>query len=286
MIYTYELAIRAKNETKKGKKPSDLNRIPEYEYETDNSTFIETSSDFDRWGQYHFHRNLELIFVTIGQKIFFLNDKKYVLHENDAFIIESFVPHLVIPDEQNSRQYLIKIPYHYSSMYTSYMKGKRLKTPFIPKEKAIELKSYFETICKDANNLNPILLHANINLLLGKMVDICGTEENTITMPYEKIESIMDYINDNYRSDINLKNLAKHFNYSPYHFSRVFNDIFHIGIPDYVSYVRLTNTIKEFVSTDTFVIDAAYNNGFKSMQTFYRIFHKYYGDISIYSLKK
>ena len=286
MNYTYELAIKAKNEVKRGKKPSDLNRVPEYEYDTDNSTTIETSSDFDRWGQYHFHRNLELLFVTVGHKIFYLNEKKYVLHENEAIIIESFVAHLAIPDNENSRQYLIKLPHHYSTMFSSYMRGKKLKTPIIPKEKAIELKSYFEVICKDANNLNPILLHANINYLLGKIVDICGTEPNQITLPYEKIEKIIDYINDNYQSDINLKKLAEHFNYSPYHFSRIFNNIFHIGIPEYISYVRLANTIETFISKDISVMDAAYYNGFQSMQTFYRIFHKYYGDISIYNLKK
>ena len=113
-----------------------------------------------------------------------------------------------------------------------------------------------------------------------------GTEPNQITISSDKVEMIIDYINSNYKSNLNLKGIAEKFNYSPYHFSRIFNNIFHISLPDYISYVRLDSTINEFISEDISITDAAFNNGFQSMQTFYRAYHKYFGDKPIHSFKK
>ncbi|MBQ9481304.1 MAG: helix-turn-helix transcriptional regulator [Clostridia bacterium] len=286
MNYTYDLAKIAKRESETGKTPSEMKNPAKYESDTDSSIVLETSNTFDRWGNYHFHRHLELYYIISGEKVIFLGNKKYILKKDDVLIIESFVQHLVLPDNDSSRQYLIKLPDNYCSQYLSFMKGRKLKTPFLSSEKAIGLKKYFHTIVTEHNMMNPILLYANINMLLGEIISLCDVEENMINISNDRIELIVNYINKHYREKINLKTLADVFNYSPYYFSRLFNSLFNIGVPEYIAYVRLNNTIETFMTTDMFLTEIALANGFNSMQTFYRTFHKYYGDISVSDLKK
>lgn len=286
MDYTYDLAKITKKEFEAGKIPTEIKKPAKYEADTDTSTVLETSKNIDRWGNYHYHKHLELFYIISGEKIIFLGNKKYILKKDDALIIESFVHHLVLPDNTTSRQYLIKLPDTYCSQYLSFMRGKKLKTPFLSSDKTGNLKKYFHAIVTEHNTLNPILLYANINMLLGEFISLCEVEENPIKISNDRIELIVNYINKHYKEKINLKTLAKTFNYSPYYFSRLFNNLFNIGVPEYIAYVRLNNTIDAFVKEDNSITETALCNGFQSMQTFYRIFHKYYGDINISDFKK
>ena len=123
-------------------------------------------------------------------------------------------------------------------------------------------------------------------MLLGEFITLCETEENPINISNDRIELIVNYISEHYKEKINLKTLAKKFNYSPYYFSRLFNNLFNIGVPEYIAYVRLNNTIDAYIKAEDSITETALSNGFNSMQTFYRIFHKYYGDVNISDFKK
>lgn len=268
------------------KQNEELATIATYEADTDQHVSIEASKDFDRWGTYHFHKQLELYYIINGNKIMFLNGKKYVLKEGDVLLINSFVSHLSVPDKESSRQYLIKLPEQYCQSYFAYMKGKKLKTPLILAKNTAELKPYFDTIVTEHKDMNPLLLQGSIDVLLGKIVDYCGYEESSNCLSGDIIEQIVDYIYKNFKNDINLKILSQKFNYSPCYFSRFFNDTFGIGISEFIAYVRLIHTLETYTSTDCSISNAAYYNGFNSLQTFYRIFHKYYGENTLILQKK
>ena len=256
----------------------ELAKIAIYEADTDQHVNIEATKDIDRWGNYHFHRQIELYYVILGKKIIFLDGKKYVLKKGDVIFANSFSSHLPLPDKESSRQYLIKIPEQYCASWFSYMKGKKLKTPYLPASKTAELQPYFHTIVTEYKTMNPLLLQGNIDILLGKLIDLCETEECTNCLPGDIIEQIISFIHENYKSDLNLKILSEKFNYSPCYFSRFFNDIFGIGLSEFIAYTRLVHTIETYNSSNCSISDAAFYNGFKSLQTFYRILHKYYGD--------
>lgn len=256
----------------------ELAKIAIYEADTDQHINIEATKDIDRWGSYHFHRQIELYYVILGKKIFFLDGKKYILKKGDVIFVNSFSSHLPLPDKESSRQYLIKLPEQYCASLFSYMKGKKLKTPYLPAAKTAELQPYFHTIVTEYKTMNPLVLQGNIDLLLGKLVDLCGTEECTNSISGDIIEQIINFIHENYKRDLNLKTLSEKFNYSPCYFSRFFNDIFGIGLSEFVAYTRLIHTIETYNSSICSISEAAFYNGFKSLQTFYRILHKYYGD--------
>lgn len=260
------------------KETENLAKIAIYEADTDQHAEIEATSDIDRWGNYHFHRQIEIYYIILGKKIIFLDGKKFVLKKGDILFVNSFVSHLSIPDKESSRQYLIKFPEQHCASFFAYMKGKRLKTPYIPAAKSEDLKSYFHKITTEHKTLNPLILQGNIDLLLGKIIELCGVEECTNSIPGDIIEEIINFIHENYKSELSLKILSERFNYSPCYFSRFFNDIFGIGLSEFIAYTRLVHTIETYNSTDCSISEAAFYNGFKSLQTFYRILHKYYGE--------
>ena len=93
----------------------------------------------------------------------------------------------------------------------------------------------------------------------------------------EKINSSFQYIENNYRNDIALKDAAKAVGFSEYHFSRLFKEITEKNFHSYLNEFRIKKAEKLLSGSDMPIARVAHEVGFNSFATFNRIFKKLKG---------
>ncbi len=92
----------------------------------------------------------------------------------------------------------------------------------------------------------------------------------------DKINAILDYIEESLDKKIDLNLLAKKSALSKYHFHRIFKALVGEQPLKYVEKRRLTRAAFELLNTNRSIIDIAFDFGFGSHESFTRVFKKRY----------
>lgn len=93
------------------------------------------------------------------------------------------------------------------------------------------------------------------------------------------IEKILYYVDEHLDESITFEYLAEKFNYSAFHFHRIFSAVTGQSITDYLKKRRLMYAYKDLLETEKTITDICYTYGFNSIQTFNRLFKETYGVI-------
>ncbi len=89
-----------------------------------------------------------------------------------------------------------------------------------------------------------------------------------------RVQRIQKYINDNYREEIRLSQLADLIEMTPVAFSRFFKLRTGRGLSDYIIDIRLGNATRLLLDTMMTVSEICYESGFNNLSNFNRIFKK------------
>ncbi len=92
-----------------------------------------------------------------------------------------------------------------------------------------------------------------------------------------KIREIIDFINDNYRSDLSREGLAAAVGMNPNYFSGQFKEFTGKRIGDYINELRIKEAAEKLKEKDARIIDVALSAGFDSLSTFNRVFKNIMG---------
>ncbi len=94
----------------------------------------------------------------------------------------------------------------------------------------------------------------------------------------KKIHEVTQYIESNYLDiNLNLNNIAAHFNITPSYLSKKFREEHGIIIIDYLYKVRISYSVDLIRNTSLKITDIAPMVGFQDSNAFIRIFKKYHG---------
>ena len=91
------------------------------------------------------------------------------------------------------------------------------------------------------------------------------------------VQRMQDYIAKNPTREISLSDLARVSLFSPWYSYRLFRECLGVTPAEYIRKYRLTQAAKQLQAGDVRVIDAAFNAGFSSVDTFTRAFYREFG---------
>ena len=246
-----------------------------YEVEQDKYPSFYTAEGRDQCCTTHFHRKIELLYVTKGTKNVVINNGKYSLRENNLCIVDSYSLHYYEPSPQG-QQIIITLTTSSCERYFKYRHNKVLCGNIVddPEFCTAHLLPYIRNLLNYQSN-NAYYVNANVDMLLSEICNYIGLKNTVDSFEIENIDDILAYIEQNYAKELTLSSLATHFGYNKYYFSRLFNSIFHTNINDYLNLIRLEKTLQYHNENKCSITTAALNNGFNSMPTFYRILKKF-----------
>ena len=232
----------------------------------------------------HFHQHLELYYVLSGETRITINKEMRILKKNQLSITGFYDVH-IYERIKSGYAYILLIPPAYLSEYSKYMQDKKLSSNFITDE--YTAKNILDSIKMLSANLhsNSLLISGIFNTMLGLIIENCVPKENDSPLNFELMKDVMDFIEKNFTSEITLDRLADKFNYSKFHFSKLFNNYFACNLSEVLNILRARNAAL-LIDSGYPLSQAVFNSGFSSMRTFYRVFKKVYGKTYTEYIKK
>lgn len=227
----------------------------------------------------HWHRALELSIVFEENVIFFNNGKKRIRYKNSVNLTNCEEIHYSIPQFKRYSDkivgYTIQINYNFLEKMIPNIKNIYFDIDDPNKNKKITnymLKIYQEFI-DDKFSKNMSILMMTLKMLIF-LYEECSEERhvgNTL-----KTKNILKYINEHYKEELRVYEVAKYFGYSREYFSRLLKKEIGMSFKEYLTQYRLNKSLNELININKNIAEVALNNGFSNETQYISIFKKIY----------
>ncbi len=227
-------------------------------------TYTDTVWDF------HFHKNMELIWVLEGAVNCTVGGSSYRLQQGDAGLCLPYDIHKYVPEADTVYWVLVfsedfvhafaqqtvektgdGFVFRLSPATEAYLRARLLENPA---PSVFTLKSCLYGVCEDY------------------LSDIRLVEKNK--SKEETVSAIVDYIQKNYTLQISLRDIANVLGYDYNYMSRCFKSIFGMTFTDFINIYRLEAAIRLLRETEKSITEVAFESGFQSVRSFHSFFRK------------
>lgn len=233
----------------------------------------------------HYHDSIELLFLLSGETDLIVEDAVYHLSREDIVVINTNEIHELRANDC----VLIAI-----QMKPSIFEGEiddrdelffDCNSCTNPNRKAFDsirrliahMVKNNTTMQQNYQLLNKSFAYRLIYLLLTQFKSQnVSARSNRSHKNMERVEQIIQIINDNYASELTLAALAEEVHLSVPYLSRFFDKQLGTTFLNYLNSVRLSHAVNELLSTDLSIEQLALDNGFSSAHSFVQIFKKNY----------
>jgi len=244
---------------------------------------------------YHWHPELEIVYVKKGTATFYINSERFESHEGDIFLIQPTSPHAIYPienQEQISIVFRIHLDFLGRSQIDSFSQryiqplysGHFYLTPRIsPDDHAYEqicdcLLSLF-SILEEQSIYYDLLLKAKLYeflYLLFRYRYVNRHYTDDTYQKYQKLKEMIGYLEQHYAEPIQIDQLAATFGYSKNHFMNIFKQHTGTSCMEYLIRLRLEKACEKLVQTNQSVQEIASQVGFTNLSNFNRQFKQHF----------
>ena len=211
--------------------------------------------------EYHFHKNLELIYVLKGAVNCNINGISYRLNKGDFGLCLPYDIHRYEPEKDTLYWVLV-----FSEDYVRHF----------AKQISSKIGEGFTFHCNEAveNYINHQLINnsdPSIFTLKSCLYAVCEEYLNSVTLTDKKgkelkmITALSDYILENHTKNLTLSQISKKLGYDYNYMSRFFRNTFNMTFTDFVNIYRLETAIKLLEETEQSITSVALESGFQSV---------------------
>ncbi|MBR4910698.1 MAG: helix-turn-helix domain-containing protein [Clostridia bacterium] len=226
-------------------------------------------------GDFHFHSQIEICFVTSGEIDALVNNHLQRLKAGELSVALGYDTHLYTPVGDSYFSVLI-IPADISEDFAAFVNNKAITNPFVCQSALTgRITKCFDEI-RDHKN-NALTVRGNVYMILGLIAENVVFEDRAAYGESGLISDILMYIHNNFCDDISLASVSRHFGYNPSYISHLFKSCFNIGIARYITVLRLKKAVSLLKGQKHGAVFCAFDSGFRSLRTFYRAFQNEFG---------
>lgn len=235
--------------------------------------------------EYHYHKEIELIFVLKGSLSYFVNGQKFKLSEHDLFWVNSLDMHSIFSEAEESilltlhlNQIFFDSYYeNFSNCYYKYNDSiNDRNNPLYNSISSNLAKIMLSMIKLDSNyklkSINYII--EIILVLLNNFKDETNQNLNSSLYKQNRLADILKFIEKNYNKELTLSSLSDEMHISPQYISKFFKDNLGIGFVDYINKLRITKSLNDLLENDKSILDIALEHGFNDHKAYNRAFKK------------
>ncbi|MGT2829498.1 AraC family transcriptional regulator [Streptococcus hillyeri] len=261
------------------------NNLPAWVYlhEENQSTFIEP----------HWHSSVELSYTISGHIAnFFIANTPYMTEPGTILVVNTMEVHSIrtyrSPDGE-SRAISIIFPYSLLKMYQPDISDYKILINDFSGEKDCRYEAY----CQLQEKLNAladcyhgkdtlrksILILEILELLLKHFLvkRHLSLSDRNDDKQKERLSNIKSFLEENYRAEITLDDVAEHCYLSKEHLSRFFKEQMAITVFQYLNYIRAKHAKPLLLKTKKTATQIAQECGFSGLRTMDRALQKVYG---------
>lgn len=244
--------------------------------------------------EYHSHQYLELVYITKGEGIHYLDGAKMMVKEGDYFIIDYgsshkyktltddgfqlinclFLPEFIDPGLKNCQSFSDVLSNYLIRFDPTTLSHTPTKCIFKDEDKTIKnnILSILEEYSDGKKGSSEIMRCRLVEILIltmRKILDMRSeVEDKTVT-------AVTEYVNKNYMSDLRLNDIANNLGMSPQYLSVKFKKAMGMTFMDYVQRVRIGQSCHLLAVSDKKIIHIAELSGYNDVKFFNRVFKKH-----------
>ena len=207
--------------------------------EHQNELFIQNYTNLSV-NYFHFHSLIEILFVREGTVDVCIGENNKSLSAGEIAVATSFEPHSFYSDRRVNADILF-IPTYLCEDFSLAMKNKKLFEPFFSGADAEGIIASIEAISR--GGLDRIEEKGHVYLILGAVLRRAKPTESVERTDADLGSKLLLYVNENFREDVSLEQIAADLGYSSNYISKSFRATFNIGIKQYITTVRLKNAV-------------------------------------------
>lgn len=233
----------------------------------------------------HNHNEHEIYVFFEGDVKYVVEEKNYALSSEDIIIIRKQEMHRVYHNNPKpyyrivimvSPEFFVKNncpEYESAFLEDNFSKGNRISAEVVResglRDAIVRLGKYTDNFKNtDTNIANSIMVE------ILHIINAISSFEKPDAVN-KTVKKIIEYINENFASDISLDALCEQFFISKYHLCRVFKQATGLTVQMYIKQKRLT-LVDELVAEGKSLSDASAIAGFNNYSSFYRTCEKVY----------
>ena len=258
----------------------------EYVTYPDNSSIRIWYSDIPWRYETHDHSAVEILLTMEGMVTYTVDDMVYQVRKGEVLIVPPDVPHSLTMDAGSSRYLFLFEPDAVLTMRDIKSMAMYFNKPFHLRdgsEAHVRIREFLLR-ARDAYDKQELMWNTvcyssilRIYATLGQRY-LSGiaqrTDDKLRNMDSEVITAVMTYINNHYREELSLEDVARFAGFSRYYFSRSFKRQTGYSFKDYLCQKRLQVALDLLIRTDRSMRDVALDSGFGSVATFNRVFRE------------
>jgi AraC-like DNA-binding protein len=245
------------------------------------------------YNQWHYHPELELVYIIEASGRQFIGDSIHHFKNNDLILIGANLPHLWRCDEKflvkGSRLKVEAIVIHFTQEcfgkdFFNLPENKKLVRLFQKAQTGVRIKNQSTEIVADlmrelvkAKNSERIILLLQILETIANSSQTKPICSEGLTFQYslaeaERLNTIYQFILNNFTKEISLEQIARIAHLTPNGFCRYFKARVKKTFSRFLIEVRIGHACKLLAETNKSVADICYDSGFNNFSNFNRHF--------------
>jgi len=240
----------------------------------------------------HLHTEIEIIQTIAGKMKFNVHDSEIICDVGDIIIINSNIPHSSENIEPNTQQMMFQADISlldidnnedtaYRHLY-SFLTFTAKPYYYLPHSSNLnrELGRYLKNINSEIMNKNASYesyIRGYLTLIsafLNRNNILIEKNNNIENKKIEKIIPIVTYIEDNYTSQITLKDISEATHLNEYYLCRLFKSVTGQTVFNFINYIRICEAEMILSKTDLNITDIALSLGFSNTARFDEAFKR------------
>ena len=214
----------------------------------------------------HCHTSYELLFVTKGNIVATINGKEHIVSSGECIMILPMQIHSYNTID-NSTVKISIFSNDYIADFYNQTKDKELENPIADYD-LMDIQTLNNS--EDRFEIKSIL-YKYCSKLIKNGIRSAEKSSNDLST------KIVMYIQNNFKNNISLKQMAEEFGYSYNYLSAYFRTQFGCSYAEYVNSFRLEEAVRLLKRTDKSITQIAFESGFTSIRNFNDVFKKEYG---------
>ncbi|WIV12347.1 helix-turn-helix domain-containing protein [Proteiniborus sp. MB09-C3] len=239
----------------------------------------------------HWHNEIEILLVLQGSVNIRVGNDRFLLSENDLILINRNEIHNTSKTEEDNIILALQInPEYYSSHYPQIGKMVFQCKSFLhgddKQERFDIIRHYLAQIVWELSKKREgyqLTIGSIIYLLAAHLVDnfdytlIESEKIASMSKDIDRIQGIINYINENLERKVSLKELSDNQNLSVYYLSHFIKKNMGMTFQEYLNNIRLDKAVNLLSMPDKTITEISYESGFSSTKSFNKLFKNTYG---------
>lgn len=239
---------------------------------------------------FHWHRELEILYILNGHAIVSMEGKRYELNPLDAIVMDYAKVHEVIYELPQTMGICIHVSRQLLRRYLGDVEPMEIRC--VGQRLTGDQQEAYDRLCSFLKELTVLYVNQKktyrlkstalvLNILacliehFGTPVTLSATVAKTGNM--ERLERICDYVEQHYQEEITLQEAADELGLNKEYFCRFFKQNTGSSFIRYVNQVRINHIYQDLLHTDEGVQEILERHGFFNQKLFYRMFKERYG---------